>query len=229
MTLRPCVIDMSHGDASREEDGKLVCTADFAAAYAAGYRGVIHKVTEGSTFVDPLYSIRRTKAIAAGMLWGGYHFMKVGDVGDQASHYLTHASRGQGTTFMRHALDYEDEKSKLALWQAERWLEIIYNATRQRPWWYGGSLLREQTERRDPGLSVTQYPLWLAEYSTVARIPRPWQKYVLWQRSGDGEGPEPHSVPGIGHKVDIDWFDGDDQALKDAWYDMGAGPRTEVA
>lgn len=216
MTLRPLVIDMNHADASREQSGVLVDTADFKKAYKWGIRGVIHKATEGEHFKDPLYSSRRAKALAAGMLWGAYHFMRPGDVGNQVSAFLGATGHGQGTTFTRYALDYEDPK--LSLWQAEAFLEIIHNVTKQRAWLYSGFLVREQAERRDPGRVLSQYPLWLAEYSTVARVPHPWQNATLWQRSGDGEGPGPHNVPGIGNNQDVSYFDGTDEQFKATWF-----------
>lgn len=222
--LHPCVIDMNHADASEEVGGKLVDHADFAAAKAWGVRGIIHKATEGGHFKDPLYASRRAKAAAAGLLWGAYHFMRPGDVGGQVSAFIAAAGdRGPGTRFVRLVLDYEDPK--LGLWQAQAFLDLVHNVTQQRAWLYSGFLVREQTDRRDPGAALSQYPLWLAEYSTVARVPRPWQKCVLWQRSGDGEGPGPHDIPGIGRKQDVNWFDGTDQDLEDAWL----GVKLEVA
>ncbi len=220
-TGRPVVIDMNHADASHERGGAIVDTADFEAAYKWGIRGVLHKATEGEHFRDPLYTERRAKALAAGMLWGAYHFARPGDMGNQASTFLSAAGAGQGTGYTRYALDYEDPK--LALWQAEAFLGIIHTATGQRPWLYSGFLVREQTDRSDPGRVLSQYPLWLAEYSAAAKVPRPWQNWTLWQRSGDGEGPGPHDVPGIGMRQDVNYFDGSDDELRTAWLDLGAG------
>lgn len=220
MTLRPVVFDMYHGDASEERGGKLVDLADFTKAYAAGYRGVIHKATEGNSFIDPLYKTRRAKAIGAGLLWGAYHFMRPGDVGDQVSFFLQVVGPSASAPPTRYVLDYEDDK--LALWQAERWMELIAIATRQRPWLYGGGVLKTQLARTERP-SLAQYPLVLAEYAQDETLPRPWTSFVLWQRSGDGLGPSPHQIPGIGVKEDIDWFDGTDGELAITWMDTGAG------
>lgn len=223
MAPRPVVFDLNHADAF--EDGKDV--ADFEAAYAAGYRGVIHKASEGGHFIDPLYAARRERATAAGLLWGAYHFMRPGDVGGQVSALLGAAPKGGSATsyvaagssdpaFVRLVLDFEDPK--LGLWQAERFLELIHQTTNQPPWLYSGFLVRELLEKRGTGAELAPYGLWLAEYSTVAKVPRVWKNYVLWQRSGDGAGPGPHDIPGIGRKQDVDYFDGTDEQLRAAWY-----------
>ena len=222
MAIRPIVIDINHADGSREESGRHVDLIDWHKLRAAGFLGIIHKATEGEHFIDPLYHERKPKAIAAGLLWAAYHFMRPGDVGNQASHFLGVA---QAPKFVRFALDYEDEK--LGLWMAERWLEIIHIVTNQRAWLYSGGVLKEQLARRHSP-SLVQYPLWLSEYGEREKIPLPWTKVVLWQRSGDGIGPGMHDVPGVGRKQDIDYFDGTDEELKLAWNDLGPGATTGV-
>ncbi|SRR5260370_5136019 len=224
MTIRPIVVDINHADGSREVGGKLQDLIDFEEAYASGIRGIIHKATEGEHFVDPLYKTRRVRAVAAGMLWAAYHFQRPGDVGNQVSIFLNaveHAPQArEDYQFTRYMLDYEDDKC--SLWQGERWLEMVHTVTFQRSWLYGGGVLKEQLSRRHTP-SLAQYPLVLAEYGPVAKIPAPWEKYVLWQRSGDGIGPGIHDIPGIGRKQDIDYFDGTDEELKAAWLDKGGG------
>jgi lysozyme len=216
---------MDHADAFA--NGKDI--ANFKEAYAWGIRGVIHKATEGERFVDPLYAARRARALAAGLLWGAYHFGRPGDPGNQASAFLTAAPKGAAKTiylppslvddeknFVRLCYDFEDEH--LGLWQAEHFLDLIHMTTRQYGWLYSGFLVRDLLQKRGTGAELSPYHLWLAEYSTVARVPRVWKNYVLWQRSGDGQGPGPHDIPGIGHKQDVDYFDGTDQQLRAAWY-----------
>jgi len=242
MALRPVVVDVNHADASHEENGKIVDTIDFDAAYKWGIRGIVHKATEGEHFRDPLYASRRAKAIKAGMLWGAYHFERPGDVGGQVSSFLSavgHQSDAQSPTyimpplpspglwipnFVRLTLDFEDPK--LGLWQAEHFLDIIHTVTQQYGWLYSGFLVRELLQKNGHDVDLEHYPLWLAEYSTVAKVPKLWKNYVLWQRSGDGEGPGPHDIPGIGVKQDVDYFSGTDDELRAAWY--GIAP-TEVA
>jgi len=210
--IRALVVDINHADGSREENGTHIDLIDFHKVRAAGYLGVIHKATEGEHFVDPLYAERKPKALAAGLWWGAYHFMRPGDVGNQVSTFLK-AVR-PSPQFTRYVLDYEDDR--LGLWQAQKWLDLVRAVTHQTPWLYGGGVLKDQLkEHHIPGLS--QYPLWLSEYGSVARLPIGWSKYVLWQRSGDGEGPGVHDVPGIGIKQDINYFEGTDEQLREVW------------
>lgn len=229
MTIRPVVIDINHADGSRvvHRDGKSAIedSVDFEKAFRFGVRGIIHKATEGEHFVDSLYKSRKEKALAAGMLWGAYHFMRPGDVGNQVSHFLNVALSKDPFDQTRFVLDYEDEK--LGLWQAERWLEIIHTVTGKLPWLYGGGVLKDQLARHQSHMSgrpaLAQYPLWLAQYGPVAKVPAPWKTYVLWQRSGDGEGPGIHDVPGIGTKQDVNYFDGTDDELREAWFELKRG------
>ena len=228
MTIRPVVVDINHADGSREDNGRHIDQIDYEKFKRAGFLGLIHKATEGGRFVDPLYAVRRPRAIAAGLLWGAYHFMRPGDVGDQVSVFLNAAGRypASGRPFIRYVLDYEDDKC--GLWQAERWLELVHNITGQRPWLYGGGVLKDQI-KRGHAPSLGQFPLWLAEYGPDERLPPAWKTAVLWQRSGDGIGPGIHDVPGIGRKMDIDYFDGTDDELRAAWLDAGSGASAGVA
>jgi hypothetical protein len=53
--------------------------------------------------------------------------------------------------------------------------------------------------------------------------PRNWPSAWLWQFTGDGVGPKPHSVPGIVDTgIDINHFDGDPVKLATEW----SGPTT---
>ena len=49
------------------------------------------------------------------------------------------------------------------------------------------------------------------------RHPLPWEKAWLWQYTGDGVGPLPHNVPGIGRNMDINHYAGSDEELAARW------------
>ncbi len=90
------VIDVSH------HNGPNI---DFAKVKAAGIVGVIHKATAVSNFKDKMYPVNRARALAAGLLWGAYHW-GVGDAEaeDQVNYFLDYA---QPTAQSLLALDSE--------------------------------------------------------------------------------------------------------------------------
>src|SRR5215471_5202896 len=57
----------------------------------SGCVGVIYKATQSTGYVDPTYNDARAKALAAGMLWGAYHFAENSDVDQQVSNFLSAA------------------------------------------------------------------------------------------------------------------------------------------
>src|SRR5882672_4847766 len=91
----PIVVDVSHWNT----------ITDWTALASAGIGGVIHKVTEGTTYVDPTYAPRRQQALAAGLVWGGYHFLRPGDPVAQANFFLANA---KPDSHMLLAADHED-------------------------------------------------------------------------------------------------------------------------
>jgi lysozyme len=210
MAINPKVVDLYHGDdlVYTDEDH------DFQAVFNSGIRGIIHKATEGPSMVDAKFRQREIAARSTELLWGWYHFMRPGDPAKQAEHFFTTIgghTRGPGVL----VLDHEDPS--VGVGAALRWMEVIRLISGQTPWIYSGFLIRQQMDNRHKP-EWAEFPLWLPEYGPVAKVPLPWQKYTLWQFTGDGEGPLPHSVPGIAHAVcDISSFDGTDEELRTVW------------
>ena len=60
--FNPVVTDLSHHNE----------ISSFKDAYNAGLQGIIHKATEGTSYVDAKYESRKSEAIKAGFLWGAY-------------------------------------------------------------------------------------------------------------------------------------------------------------
>ena len=73
------VVDLSH------HNGKV----DLTAAKNDGIVGVIHKATQGWKYRDPMYETNREQALAAGLLWGAYHFGVGADGVAQADFFLS--------------------------------------------------------------------------------------------------------------------------------------------
>jgi GH25 family lysozyme M1 (1,4-beta-N-acetylmuramidase) len=200
------VIDLSHHNAA----------VDFVAAKAAGVVGVIHKVTQGGTFVDQKYADRRAQALKLGLLWGGYHFGTGDDVAQQLQNFLTHA-KAADTTLV--ALDFElneaDPSNTMSLAQARAFLRGIESALKRKAVLYCGSHLRDQLERaHDPYLA--EHRLWWAQYASAPVLQVSWNTYWLWQHSDGFHGPDPQRVDGVG-PCDCDTFDNSAAQLADAW------------
>src|SRR5262245_20812442 len=75
---RTDVIDLSHHN---------VIPSSLIPAKQNGVRGIIHKCTEGTGFVDDKCKARYYLAQKAAMLWGIYHFLRPGDMQRQANFF----------------------------------------------------------------------------------------------------------------------------------------------
>ncbi|MDT5123734.1 MAG: hypothetical protein QOC96_3216 [Acidobacteriota bacterium] len=201
------VIDISHHQAN----------VDFNAVAAAGIVGVIHKATAGTSFVDNRYAERKPRALAAGLLWGAYHW-GVGDAtaAAQAAHFLAVAQPDAQTLL---ALDYEPNVAgshrlgpDMTTQQASQFVEAINTAHGRYPLLYTGLAMAGHIP------DLPQCPLWWAGYSHAPHgIPATWPTWTLWQYTGDGLGPQPHTVDGIAGPIDRDQFNGDLDGLKKLW------------
>ena len=207
VVINPLVVDLSHYDD----------VADFDAVKAAGIAGIIHKATEDVSFTDKLYASRRGPALAANLLWGAYHFLRPSSIAAQVDFFLKVAAPDDTTLL---ALDHEDKR--VALIDAKEFLLRVEDAVGRRPVLYSGSVIKEQLGSRIDGY-LAAHRLWLAQYGPRPVTPRNWPSAWLWQFTGDGLGPKPHSVPGIVDSgIDINSYEGDAVKLAAEW----SGPIT---
>jgi len=99
------VVDIYQGDR----------VSSFKKAADSGIWGVIHKATTGATGTDKKYKDRRTSAVAAGLLWGAYHWGTHADVAKQVDNFLKAADPDPQTLvaldFERHARQPNDAGS----------------------------------------------------------------------------------------------------------------------
>jgi lysozyme len=211
--INPMVVDLFHGD-------KVTSWSDLK---ATGIAGIIHKATESNNYIDPTYNARRQAATSIGFLWGAYHFMRPGDPVAAAHFFLQNADPDEE---MLLALDHEDAAVPLA--NAVAWLKEVETYTGRQCVLYSGSLLKEQVEggKANPSdlLFVQSRRLWMPEYSLHPRVPEGFALW-LWQYTGDGDGPPPHSREGVDGHIDINSFDGTADQLTDQW----AGAAVEAA
>jgi GH25 family lysozyme M1 (1,4-beta-N-acetylmuramidase) len=185
----PSVIDLSHwqGDA-----------VDFTAIKGSGIIGAIHKATEGSGVYDAAYDKNRSNAELAGLAWGAYHFLRPGDMVDQAEFFLKYAKPDDFTLL---AADHED--SGVSLNDLKVFLQVVRRRSGINAVVYSGSVIRQQLgDVRD--VILAQHRFWLSYYTTEEQPPAwpkaTWPEYWLWQYTNTGK------VPGIEGDVDLNAF-----------------------
>jgi lysozyme len=202
------VIDLSHHQ-------EMV---DFRKIRKAGVVGVIHKATEGLTFVDKMYSRRRNQARDAGLLWGAYHFGVGADGSDQADFFLNTIEPDAETLLV---LDYEPNPTgpTMSLNQARECVQHLEEVTGRYPGLYSGHLIKEQLSGVSPPDPVlSNCFLWIAQYNgpKPLNIPSTFRTWTFWQYTDGVHGDEPHRVDGVG-LCDRNKFNGGLTQLKKLW------------
>ena len=163
--LDRAVVDLSHWDEVNS----------FQDAKNDGVVGIIHKATESNDDFDPTYNQRKNDALAIGLLWGAYHFLRPGNMEGQAQYFVSEVGNNLGL----YAADHED--GGVSLDDLKAFLREVKQLTGKSPIIYSGDLLKEQLgDRVDSELS--QYRLWLAEYTSgipswpQATFPQWWRR-----------------------------------------------------
>lgn len=202
----PVVIDLSHHNS---------ISSSLKAAKAAGILGIIHKLTEGTGFVDSKAAARYFLAGEADMLWGLYHFARPGDPKKQADFFVKKAQElkiaDEGTLYV---LDHED--TGFSVDDAVEFLRRVEELTGQQPVIYSGHVLKEQLKTK-ANPDIIKYRLWLAQYGSKAELPKGFTEWWLWQYTENG------TCEGISPPVDLNAYSGDDLAN-----DWSGTPRDET-
>lgn len=220
----PRVVDVFHGDVFFAEIHRTDPVADFLSLKQFGVWGLIHKATQGIGVSDPAFARRVKSARAAGLLTGGYHFNTGDTISGQVNHFFD-AAQPDAQTLM--ALDFEDNRqSQMTLAEAVQFLQLADEKLGRPIWLYSGNRIKELivNESAEIRAVFAKRKFWLCEYGPVARMvdsngkPLPWAAPTLWQFTGDGIGPAPHSFPAIVTQgIDINSFAGTIEQLKADW------------
>lgn len=206
--MTPRVADISHHNTVK----------DLKASAAAGLWGIIHKASQGRAYRDPTYAVRRAMAQEAGLLWGAYHFNTGDSVKDQVDNFLAAAAPHHDTLLV---LDYEDNRlSNMSMAQAVEFLRRVEDIMGRKAAIYSGNRLKETLSLVSDvdRAYVRSHRLWLCQYGPRAVVPTGFDKWWLWQYTGDGIGMEPHSIAGIADRgLDLNAYDGTQEQLKKEW------------
>lgn len=183
---------------------------DFEEVRAAGVIAMIHKATEGTSYVDPNRAKNCSAAIAAGIEVATYHWIKPGNNGPaEMRFYLDTVQPVEGE---RMVIDYEENGCNLNnLIEAVKTLKA--DPRKIKVTVYSGHLLKEQISGSRNAYLAENTDLWLAQYTsgTPTWPDETYPQWALWQYSESGQ------IDGIyGGEVDLNRFNGSDDELL-AW------------
>lgn len=199
------VIDISHFNGS----------PDWTKVRAAGIQGVIHKATQGTTYVDSTFATAKKDVPASGLLWGAYHFGTGASSGTDQAQFFLDTVKPDAQTLC--AIDFESNPSGTAMTLAEmlEWIAAVEKATGRAPVVYGGKSLLFGDIASSPEPALAKCPLWIAQYTSAAAPsgipPQVWKTWTLWQYTESG------TVDGITGQVDRERFNGTADELT-AWW-----------
>ena len=190
-------------------------TIDWAKVRAAGKKFAYIKASEHTTFVDDKYQTNRSRAKAAGLKVGAYHFARpnIGttDAYAEADHFIETADWTSGE--LRPVLDLEDtgglSSSALQTW-VKAFVQRIYDRTGVRAVIYVSPAFWSNKMGNSTWFAKNGYDvLWIAHWTTASSPSVPaenWggKSWTFWQYTSDG------SVPGISGRVDLDRYNGTD-------------------
>lgn len=188
------VVNLSHYDMVRP---------DFRAMRDEGVVGVIHEATFPRLNRDQKYEDRQDAALRAGLLWGAYHFADGTNPVQQADHFLSvvasslsHGNFGKTRSPVLLVLDFEKNGhypgGSMSVAQAVAFVERIKEKTGKYPGLYGSEYrLRQMFYGGGASSShraiISNCWLWIANYHAQPRSTAPWDRWHLWQYTGDGK------------------------------------------
>jgi GH25 family lysozyme M1 (1,4-beta-N-acetylmuramidase) len=191
-------------------------TIDWAQVAASGQRFVIAKATEGLFSVDPMYATNRAGAMAAGLVFGAYHFARADlhpdDPTGEADHFVDTAQLGPGNIVPVLDLERSGDltQGQLTAWILA-WLDEVMARTGVRPMVYTSpngwaNRTGDTTAVADAGYSLLWIAHWFVAEPTVPANDWQGNGWAFWQYSNCG------TVPGISGCVDLDWYKSSDFA-----------------
>lgn len=216
MTPSRCIFDLSHNNPLKSttyaQDDAL-----FAQAKAAGWIAMMHKLTQGTAFVDPVALGRLASGNRVGLLLGGYHYLTADPAANQVANFMHVAGQVKtviGAAPFVYMLDFEpDAGSDATTTAAGQFVTAVQAVTGRWPLLYTG---RWDVSPNVTGTNLPACPLMLAEYGTDPIPPPGWINWAIHQYSDGTQGPDPVTIPGVG-AVDQSEFSGSAAELAMWW------------
>ena len=198
---------------------------DWSEAKRAGVKFAFLKATEFPDKKTTLYIDERLYeniqgCAANGIYWSAYHFFRTHiDPIIQAQVFVE--TVGEFTS-LPPVLDLEvagSKGEKLNL-KVRQFLDEVERLTNRKPIIYtSGGFWRSYMmyEKRVHADWAREYPLWMAQYTTLWPTPLyPWAGWDFWQYSDKG------TLPGFKTHMDLNWFNGSEEELVSR-FDVGDG------
>ena len=184
-------------------------TIDWKRVRKAGVLFAFIRVSDGTTFVDPMFEKNWNKARPTGILRGAYQYFRPDEnAKTQADLLIDKIKHDPGE--LPPVIDVETTGGRSPK-QIARAIDVWVTRVRERlgvePIVYTGpDFWKTEVGNAD----FTTQPLWLAHYTaTCPTVPAPWQRWTFWQFSERGE------VPGITGPTDMNVFSGTYADLED--------------
>lgn len=193
-----------------------VGSSQAATAKNAGVNFAFVKVTEGNGYTDSVADCTMRSLKANGIRRGVYHFARpdLGNSPEAEADWFISQTRGYVNDGVIPVLDWEPSGSYVTWsWWALRWLQRVESAWDVKPLLYTSASVIKMTDWT--AVAKANYGLWVAGYprgysgealrnpGSVPYDVSPWQFAAAWQYSSSGH------VPGMGERIDVNWFYGD--------------------
>jgi len=203
-------VDLSHHNPS----------VDLAAARDAGLAGLMHKATQGVSFVDPAYAERASQARSLGLMFGAYHFCTAEPVDRQLDLFLGTLT-ASGRDGVLPCIDWEPNplasQGTMTQDQLVALIAGFHERTGVYPVLYGGYWMLGALSAGHPLGDIGRCPLWQAFYSSdFGWLSDIWERWTFLQYTDGTRGPGPHEMPGLG-PVDRDTFNGSLEEARTFW------------
>jgi GH25 family lysozyme M1 (1,4-beta-N-acetylmuramidase) len=174
---------------------------DLSKVKSSGYKGIIHKCTQGVSYKDTKYIENKKRIKELNLAFGAYHFSNAGDPIQEAEWFLKNTGELQNGDII--VLDYETYAREDADDWCLRWMDYVQKKTGKKPilYTYHGMLNKYKFSK----VAKANYKLWAARYGLQEQEPNEYykpatgafQKAWAWQYCSLGD------VPGIDKRVDL--------------------------
>ena len=172
--------------------------------------GVIVKLSQGISYVNPEADAWLSWLIANGKPFGTYHYLDKMGAKAEAKHYADLLSKYPGGV---PAIDYEEQTLDMGTGYLKECLDEVYRLTGVKPLVYCSLSVTKQQDFR--AIAAAGYKLWMAQYADFQPVhgflEKPWQSgepgcfdgFVMQQYTSSGY------LDGWTGNLDFDQFHGD--------------------